>query len=64
MSCQEKNGELCEYCRATDFLSPTSASPTPRPHPHTANFLAFTTYQVRKHQRLAANLMIISLELK
>ena len=27
MSCQEKNGELCEYCRATDFLSPTSATP-------------------------------------
>ena len=33
MSCQEKNGELCEYCRATDFLSPTSATPTPRPYP-------------------------------
>ena len=32
MSCQEKNGELCEYCRATDFLSPTSATPTPRPY--------------------------------
>ena len=64
MSCQEKNGELCEYCRATDVLSPTSATPTPRPYPITANFLTFTTYQVRKHQRLAANLMIISLELK
>ena len=33
MSCQEKNDELCEYCRATDFLSPTSATPTPRPYP-------------------------------
>ena len=31
MSCQEKNGELCEYCRATDFVSPSPATPTPRP---------------------------------
>ena len=30
---KQKNGELCEYCRATDFLSPTSATPTPRPYP-------------------------------
>ena len=30
MSCQEKNGELCEYCRATDFVSPFPATPTPR----------------------------------
>ena len=57
MSSQEKNGELCEYCRATDFLSLTSATPTPQPYPP-------TTYQVQKHQQLAANLMIISLELK
>ena len=57
MSSQEKNGEVCEYCRATDFLSLTSATPTPQPYPP-------TTYQVQKHQRLAANLMIISLELK
>ena len=33
MLCQEKNGELCEYCRATDFVSPSSATPTPRPYP-------------------------------
>ena len=41
MSCQEKNGELCEYCRATDFLSPTSASPTPRPHPEYSKLPGF-----------------------
>lgn len=34
------------------------------PIPITANFLTFTTYQVRKHLRMAANLMIISLKLK
>ena len=28
------------------------------------NLPTFTTYQVRKHLRVAANLMIISLELK
>ena len=33
MSCQKKNGELCEYCRATDFVSPSPATPTPRPYP-------------------------------
>ena len=34
MSCQEKNGELCEYCRATKFVSPSSPpTPTPRPFP-------------------------------
>ena len=32
MSCQEKNSELCEYCRATDFVSPSFATPTPRPY--------------------------------
>ena len=31
MSWQEKNGKLCEYCRATDFLSPSLATSTPRP---------------------------------
>ena len=25
MSFKEKNGELCEYCRATDFVGPTPA---------------------------------------
>jgi len=34
MSCQEKNGELCEYCRATDFVSPSPATPTSRPCPN------------------------------
>ena len=68
-SCQEKNGELCEYCRATDFLSPSLAASTPPcvvhdPIPITANFPTFTTYQVLKHLRVAASLMIISLELK
>ena len=33
MSCQEKNGELCEHCRATKFVSPSPATPTPRPFP-------------------------------
>jgi len=33
MSCQEKNGELCENCRATKFVCPSPATPTPRPFP-------------------------------
>ena len=33
-SCREKNGELCEYCRATDVLSPSLAISTPRPYPY------------------------------
>ena len=33
MACQEKNGELCECCRPTDFVSPSSATPAPRPYP-------------------------------
>ena len=41
MSCQEKNGELCEDCRATDFLSPSPATPTPRRFPITANLPSF-----------------------
>ena len=32
MSCQDKNGELCEHCRATDFLSPSPATSTPPPY--------------------------------
>ena len=67
MSCQKKNGELCEYFRATDFVSPSPATPTPRLHstiPIAANVPTITTNQVRKHLRVAANLMIISLELK
>ena len=63
MSCQEKNCELCEYCRATNLVSPSYAH-LHNPIPITANFLTFTTYQVRKHKRLAANLMIVGLELK
>ena len=27
LPCQEINGEVCEYCRATDFVSPSSAAP-------------------------------------
>ena len=33
MPCQERNGELCEYCRATNFVSASSATPAPRPCP-------------------------------
>ena len=33
MSCQEKNGELCECCQAADFVSPSPVTPTPRPYP-------------------------------
>ena len=33
MSDREKNGELCEYWRATDLLSPSLATSTPRPYP-------------------------------
>ncbi|RMX43173.1 hypothetical protein pdam_00009716 [Pocillopora damicornis] len=59
MSCKEKYGELCEYCRATDFLHQLYD-----PIPLTENFLTITTYQVRKHLRVAAKLMIINLVLK
>ena len=47
MSCQKKNGELCD-----------------NPIPIAANFPTITTNQIRKHLRVAANLMIISLERK
>ena len=33
MSCQEKNSKLCKYCRATDVLSTSPATSTPRPYP-------------------------------
>ena len=33
VSDREKNGELCEYWRATDLLSPSLATSTPRPYP-------------------------------
>ena len=33
MSCKEKYGELCEYCRATDFVSLSPVTPTLRPYP-------------------------------
>ena len=33
MSCQEKNCELCEYCRATNLVSFFFRTPTPRPYP-------------------------------
>ena len=64
MPCQEKNGELCEYCRATDFVSSSSATPSPRPYPDYSKLPDFHYLPGTKHQRLAANLMIISLEPK
>ena len=45
MSCQEKNGELCEYCRATDFVSPSPATPTPRNYVTTKIFW-LDSYQI------------------
>ena len=33
MSCKEKYGELCEYCRATDFVSLSPVTPTLWPYP-------------------------------
>ena len=66
MSCQEKNGELCEYCRPTDFVRPSSATPAPRPYPDYSKLPDFHYLPCTKTPTTGGklNLMIINLELK
>ena len=64
MSYQEKNGELREYCPATDFVSPSPATPTTRHSPDHKKLPYFHYKAILKTPRVVANLMIISLELK
>ena len=56
---------LPDYSKMTPFLKVLlQLHQLHDPIPITANFPTFTAYQARKHLRVAANLMIISLELK